>query len=57
MIFRKGELFCGPGGLALGAKNATVSNGKEKFIVEHAWANDIDYAACKTFAKKYMQLR
>ena len=51
MIFRKGELFCGPGGLALGAKNATVSNGKEKFIVEHAWANDIDYAACRTFAK------
>ncbi|WP_415341249.1 DNA cytosine methyltransferase [Clostridium perfringens] len=51
MIFRKGELFCGPGGLALGAKNATVSNEKEKFIVEHAWANDIDYAACRTFAK------
>ena len=51
MIFRKGELFCGPGGLALGAKNAIVSNGEEKFIVEHTWANDIDYVACRTFAK------
>jgi len=51
MIFRKGELFSGPGGLAFGAKSATIDNGKEKFSIEHAWANDIDYSACKTFAK------
>lgn len=51
MRFRKGELFCGPGGLAYGAKNAVVINESEEFSVEHAWANDIDYSACKTFAK------
>ncbi len=51
MIFRKGELFCGPGGLAFGAKSALIDNGNEKFSVEHSWANDIDYSACKTFAK------
>jgi DNA (cytosine-5)-methyltransferase 1 len=50
MIFRKGELFCGPGGLALGAKMARVfdENGEE-FRVEHEWANDIDESACRTF--------
>ncbi|MCB5366954.1 DNA cytosine methyltransferase [Collinsella aerofaciens] len=50
MIFRKGELFCGPGGLALGAKMAEVirpSDG-EVFRVEHTWASDIDKDACET---------
>ncbi|MEQ6378238.1 DNA cytosine methyltransferase [Bacillaceae bacterium S4-13-58] len=50
MIFKKGEFFNGPGGLALGAKMARVvdENGQE-YRVEHAWANDIDESACKTF--------
>ena len=50
MIFKKGELFCGPGGLALGAKLAKVvdKNG-EVFKVEHKWANDIDKYACETY--------
>jgi DNA (cytosine-5)-methyltransferase 1 len=49
--FRKGELFCGPGGLALGAQNSIFKDntGKE-FKIIHEWANDIDMAACKTFA-------
>lgn len=51
MIFKKGELFCGPGGLAFGAKSAIINNKNENFTIEHAWANDIDYSACKTFAK------
>ena len=50
MIFKKGELFCGPGGMALGAKNARVIGKNNKlFAIEHEWANDNDYAACKTF--------
>jgi len=50
-IFKKGELFCGPGGLAFGAQNASFTDetGKE-YKVEHTWANDIDLAACRTFA-------
>lgn len=50
MIFRKGELFCGPGGLALGAKNANLVVDGEEYKIEHAWANDIDMASCNTFA-------
>ena len=50
MIFKKGEFFNGPGGLALGAKMVRVfdKNGEE-YRVEHEWANDYDESACKTF--------
>lgn len=49
MIFKKGELFCGPGGLTLGAKEAQVVKDGEVFKVEHQWANDYDEATCNTF--------
>jgi len=51
MIFKKGELFCGPGGLALGAKKARVVKDGEEFKIKHVWANDIDSSACKTYAE------
>jgi len=52
MIFKKGELFCGPGGLSLGASKATVINeAGEEFSVEHTWANDFDESTCETFRK------
>lgn len=38
MIFRFGELFCGPGGLALGAKMAKAQG--DRFRVQHVWATD-----------------
>jgi len=52
MIFRKGELFNGPGGLSLGAKSAVVIHPetKEEFKIEHAWSNDYDINACRTYA-------
>lgn len=50
MEFRLGELFSGPGGLALGAMSATVTKGKKKFFVTHAWANDYDADTCVTYA-------
>ena len=37
-IYKLGELFCGPGGLAWGATNADI--GLDDFKIEHAWAND-----------------
>jgi DNA (cytosine-5)-methyltransferase 1 len=40
-----GELFCGPGGLALGATMAK----NEKYEIIHAWANDYDEDTCKTY--------
>lgn len=47
--FAIGELFCGPGGLGLGAKLA--GKALNSVIVEHAWANDIDKASCETYKK------
>ena len=48
-VFRLGELFCGPGGIAWGAHNAKSDDG-EKSIV-HAWANDFDTDTCETYIK------
>jgi len=50
MTFRFGELFCGPGGLALGAiKASTNSNGKCDHSIRHAWATDYDRDTCETY--------
>lgn len=46
-IYKLGELFCGPGGLAWGAKNASI--GDENFRIVHAWANDYDNDTCDTY--------
>jgi len=50
-IFKLGELFCGPGGLACGAKSACVEISEEKFLIKHAWATDYDQATCDTYVK------
>ncbi len=51
-IFKLAELFCGPGGLSLGAKSSSVKNknGRE-YQIEPIWANDIDTSTCKTYAR------
>jgi DNA (cytosine-5)-methyltransferase 1 len=48
-IFRLGELFCGPGGLALGAKRARVKNGDHTYLIDHAWAVDYEQDSCDTY--------
>lgn len=48
-VFRLGELYCGPGGLACGAGMAYSWNGQHR--IEHAWASDYDADTCKTYAK------
>lgn len=50
MDFRLGELFSGPGGMALGAISAQVKKGKTKYRITHEWANDYDLDTCKTYA-------
>lgn len=47
MQFKLGELFCGPGGLAWGAINASIEN----FKIVHQWANDYDKDTCETYRK------
>lgn len=51
MLFRLGELFCGPGGIALGATSAKVVNDDEEFSIVHRWANDFDKDTCETYKK------
>ena len=48
-VFRLGELFCGPGGLALGATTASIDNPDYKII--HKWANDYDESTCRTYRR------
>lgn len=48
-VFRLGELFSGPGGLAWGAMHARISDTRYKVI--HAWANDFDKETCQTYAR------
>ena len=49
MIFKLGELFCGPGGLGLGAKLASIKKQDYKIICE--WATDYDRDSCTTYRK------
>ncbi len=48
--FRLGELFCGPGGIGLGAKYASLAMEKFGISITHAWAVDFDPDSCKTYA-------
>lgn len=49
LIFKLGELFCGPGGLACGAFSAKIEN--PDFRIEHAWSTDYDQDTCNTYVK------
>ncbi len=47
MAFNLGEMFCGAGGLGLGAKMAQVSGAP----ISHVWATDFDRDSCRTYEK------
>jgi DNA (cytosine-5)-methyltransferase 1 len=46
-VFKLGELFCGPGGIAYGATKAKIENKRYKIV--HQWATDYDEDTCKTY--------
>jgi len=48
--YKYGELFAGPGGLALGAMLAQVGNDNQVYKIEHTWASDYDQDSCLTYA-------
>jgi DNA (cytosine-5)-methyltransferase 1 len=50
-IFRLGELFCGPGGIALGAISATAVSKKTIWGIKHTWANDYSEETCLTYRR------
>lgn len=47
--FRLGELFCGPGGLALAAITAKIDDPEYRIV--HKWANDYDLDTCNTYRR------
>lgn len=49
MIFKLGELFCGAGGMTLGALNTRIDIENEFFSIDHGWATDIDLDSCTTY--------
>ena len=49
MDFKLGELYCGPGGLGLGASLAKVETATDKYTISHKWANDYDKDSCETY--------
>jgi len=51
MMFRFGELFCGPGGLAYGAQSATFTHHGIDYSIDHVWATDYDKDTCDTYRK------
>lgn len=51
VAFKLGELFCGPGGLAYGAKNSFVKKANTLYRMEHTWANDYHQDSCETYRK------
>ena len=50
ITFRLAELFCGPGGLSLGAMSAIVNSKGATYKIKPVWANDIDHDTCKTYS-------
>lgn len=49
--FKFAELFCGPGGLSLGAIISKAENENEVFSIRPIWANDYDRDSCATYTR------
>lgn len=53
IVFNLGELFCGPGGIALGASNLLVENNNIEYSIHHTWANDYHEDTCSTYKHNF----
>tara|TARA_B110000008_G_scaffold50986_1_gene49978 strand:- start:775 stop:1824 length:1050 start_codon:yes stop_codon:yes gene_type:complete len=49
--YRLGELFCGPGGIALAALLSKFKDGRDLYQITPTWASDYDKETCETFAR------
>lgn len=49
--FLLGELYSGPGGIGLAAKQANVETYSKSYSISHVWATDYDKDSCDTFRK------
>ena len=57
MKYKLGELFCGPGGLAVGAFSVAVKKGTTNSTIIHGWANDYDQDTCDTYIKNCNKIK
>lgn len=48
-IYRLGELFCGPGGIGVGARDTRIVSQEKTHRIEHCWATDIHEDSCRTY--------
>lgn len=48
-VFRLAEIFCGPGGLAYGAKQARIETAYATYEVKPVWATDNHMDSCLTY--------
>lgn len=53
VVFKLGELFCGPGGIAVGASNAIINTNNGIYSIEHTWANDYHEDTCATYKHNF----
>ena len=49
--FKLGELFCGPGGIALGALMSEFKDESGQYHITPTWASDYNKETCETFAR------
>lgn len=49
--FKLGELYSGPGGIGIAAKQAKIEVNGKIYSISHAWATDYDKDSCNTFRK------
>lgn len=48
-IYTIGEMYCGPGGIGLGAELAKISAGSQMVGFDHRWATDYHEDTCSTY--------
>ena len=48
-VFRLGELFCGPGGIACGAHNAVSDDGEKTIVVGHTPVQQLGFEPVPQF--------
>jgi len=56
ITFKLGELFCGPGGIAIGASNSIVETDNSSYSIEHVWANDYHEDTCATYKHNFPEV-
>lgn len=54
-IFSVGEMYSGPGGIAVGAELAKVKLAGVTYSFEHTWATDYDSDTCRTYESNVKQ--